>query len=239
MNMILFALPGSHIRFVAADLRAEFDVDVRVFEFDLTNTIELTQYADYVAENYSINFLINNAGVGGTSAITHTSVEVIDQIILVNVRSTVLLTRLLIPHLLQHEKSYILNVSSMAAFTPIAYKTVYPASKAFISSFSHGLREELYGSGLHVSVLYPGPIMTNSNTTRRIIAQGPKGKMGLVSTSAIARMAIRKTIGLKTVIIPGAMNRISFLLMSLLPMKVKLKIVSREVKKEMHYSMRA
>lgn len=239
MNMILFALPGSNIRFVAADLEAEYHIDVRVFEFDLTNHMQVIGFAQYVMENYPVNFLINNAGIGGTSPITRTSVEMIDQIVLVNVRSMVLLTRMLIPHLQQHEKSYILNVSSIAAFTPIAYKTVYPASKAFISSFSHGLREELQGTGLHVSVLYPGPIMTNSNTTRRILSQGQKGKMGLLSTAEIARMAIRKTFKRRPVIIPGIMNRISLLLMWLLPLKVKLRIVSREVKKEMQFAMRA
>src|ERR1700754_1441035 len=108
MNLVLFALPGSNIRFVAADLEAKFDIDVRVFEFDLTDNMQLVGFAEYVMEQYSINFLINNAGIGGTASITGATVEMIDQIILVNVRSTVLLTRLLIPHLMQHEKSYIL-----------------------------------------------------------------------------------------------------------------------------------
>jgi hypothetical protein len=235
-NVILIALPGGNCASIARNLVAEFGIRAEVFEFDLTDDRALRSHVEHIIAHFDVDFLINNAGMGGTSAIMDTSVERIDQIIQLNVRSTALLTRLLIPHLLKNTKSYIMNISSMAAFTPIAYKTVYPASKAFISSFSLGLREEFAGTGLSVSVVYPGPIMTNSNTTRRIISQGLKGKMGLLSTPAIAAIALRKTLLHDPVIIPGLMNRINHLLMNLLPLEMKLKIVSRAIKKEMQYA---
>lgn len=237
MNIILVALPGANTRCLADNMIIEFGIDVQVFEFDLTDTMALKNQVNYIVEHFRINFLINNAGIGGTSSIIDTSVERIDQIIQLNVRSTVLITRLLIPHLLKNKSSYIMNISSMAAFTPIAYKTVYPASKAFISSFSLGLTEELAGTGLSVSVVYPGPIMTNCHTARRVISQGRKGKMGLLPTSTIASIALRRTIAHYPTIIPGIMNKINHLLMSVLPVKLKLKIVSGEVKKEIKYSL--
>lgn len=232
-NLVLIALPGSHIRSLARDLADSFGIDVQVFEFDLTESWVLKHKMQYITANYAIDFLINNAGTGGSSSITDTPLERIDQIIQLNVRSTALLTHLLLPHLIKHTNAYILNVSSMAAFTPIAYKTVYPASKAFISSFALGLREELSGTGVSISVLYPGPIMTNSATTQRILLQGKKARLGLLSTAAIARMALRKTMARQPVIIPGIMNRISQWLMHWLPLTVKLKLVSREVKREL------
>lgn len=235
-NIILVALPGSNTTSLAEDLSIEYRVTVKVFEFDLTDLPEMKAMVEQITSGYAIDFLINNAGVGGTSSITDTSLEKIDQIILLNVRGTALLTRMLIPHLLKHPSSYIMNIASMAAFMPIAYKTVYPASKAFISSFSLGLKEELAGTGLSVSVVYPGPIMTNTNTSRRIISQGMKGKMGLVSTPGIAAIALKRTLAREPVIIPGIMNRINHFFMRLLPMEWKLRIVSREVKKEMQFS---
>ncbi|WP_262709987.1 SDR family NAD(P)-dependent oxidoreductase [Pedobacter frigoris] len=126
-----------------------------------------------------------------------------------------------------------MNIASMAAFTPIAYKTVYPASKAFISSFSLGLREELNDTSISISVVYPGPIMTNSGVSARIIKQGIKGKMGLLSTPEIARVALRQTLVGKAIIIPGFWNRLNQRLMAMLPMEIKLKIVSQAVKKEL------
>jgi short-subunit dehydrogenase len=232
-NMILVDLPGSHIRSLARDLINSFGIDAQVFEFDLTESWVLRHKMQYIMATYTINFLINNAGTGGSSSITSTPLERIDQIIQLNVRSTALLTHLLLPHLIKNRNAYILNVSSMAAFTPIAYKTVYPASKAFISSFALGLREELSGTGVSISVLYPGPIMTNSGTTQCILLQGRKARLGLLSTAAIASMALRKTLARQPVIIPGAINRISHWLMQWLPLNIKLRLVSREVKREL------
>ena len=234
-NLLLLALPGSNLQALADNLVSQYRVNVHVFEFDLTDNASLNEHAGYIADNFRVDFLINNAGTGGTAAITETSPEHIDRIIQLNVKSTVLITRLLLPNLLK-QRSFILNVSSMAAFTPIAYKTVYPASKAFISSFSLGLREEFAGTGLSVSVLYPGPIMTNSNTSLRIIHQGLKGRMGLLSATAIVKIALRRTLKGKPVIIPGIMNRINHLLMNMLPLEFKLRIVSREIRKELQYS---
>lgn len=235
-NLILFSLPGSGLQSLASDLRTENRINVQCFEFDLRQAESLKEHLLFVMEHFSINFLINNAGIGGTSSLTETPVERIDDIIQLNVRSTSLITRMMIPHLLREPMSHILNVSSMAAFTPIAYKTVYPASKAFISSFSLGLREEFAGTGLSISVLYPGPIMTNSNTSRRIIHQGMKGKMGLLATTDIARIAIRKTLKGSPVIIPGLTNKLNHFIMNLLPLGFKLRVVSKEVKKEMQWS---
>lgn len=235
-HIILIALPGGNTASLARGIALQYGVDVQVFEFDLTDSQALHHHLQHISERYEVDFLINNAGIGGTSPLMETAVESIDRIIQVNVRSTALITRLMLPLLLRNEKSYIMNISSMAAFTPIAYKTVYPASKAFISSFSLGLKEEFAGTGLSVSVVYPGPMMTNSQTSRRIIGQGFKGKMGLLTATAIARLAVRKTLAGSPIIIPGFMNRVNHLLMSLLPAEWKLRIVSREVKKEIRYA---
>lgn len=239
MNVLLIALPGGNTRMLASDLALEYGVDAHAFEFDMTDSHELISTVNAIADQYTINFLINNAGMGGTSSILETSLERIDSIIQLNVRSTSLITRLLIPHLMKNESSYIMNISSMAAFSPIAYKTVYPASKAFISSFSLSLREELAGTGVSVSVVYPGPIMTNSLTARRIIAQGFKGKMGLLPTSELAALALAKTLNKQSTIVPGIMNKINHLLMGLIPETLRLKIISKAVKKEIQYSLPA
>lgn len=233
MNLIMIALPGSNTVSLADSLVLEFGVKISVFEFDMTDSILLVEKLNFIKEHFEVDFLINNAGIGGTVAITESPLTAIDRILQVNVRSMVLITQILLPGLLKQEKGHILNISSMAAFTPIAYKTVYPASKAFISSFSLGLREELNETNLSVSVVYPGPIMTNSGVSKRIVGQGMKGRIGLLATSEIARIALRKCLAGKAVIIPGFWNRINHRIMGILPVETKLKIVSKAVRKEM------
>lgn len=220
-NLILLDIPGSPTSSIASHIMFKYKVEAHVFEFDLTDTCEAKRQLNAIAEKFPISFLINNAGIGGTSSITETSVERIEQIISLNIRSTALLTRIFVPHLLRQKDSYLLNVSSMAAFTPIAYKNVYPASKAFISSFSLGLRQELSGTNVSVSVLYPGAIMTNFSVAKRIISLGSLGRIGLLSTDEIAAIAVKKTLAKRGIIIPGMMNRINYLLMSILPIEFK------------------
>lgn len=236
-DLLLIEQPGTGLQSVADYLQYKFDIVVHVHECDLTNTADLQMQVNRISAQYRIFFLINNAGIGGTAHILETPLERIDQIIALNVRGMALLTRMLIPSLTAHPRSYILNVASMAAFTPIAYKTVYPASKAFVSSFSLGLKEELASAGVGVSVLYPGPIMTNSSVSRRIIGLGMKGRVGLMTTDEIARVALRNTLRGKSVIIPGWMNRINQYLLGWIPTEWKLRIVSREVRKEIEFSV--
>lgn len=231
-HLILMALPGSSMHALGYSLEQQFGIAVKLVELDLTDIPTLRANIAALTEKYTIQFLINNAGIGGSAAITETPAEKLDNIIQLNVRTTSLLTHWLVPHLLKLDQAYILNVSSMAAFTPIAYKTVYPASKAFISSFSLGLREELTGTGVSVSVLYPGPLMTNYSTSRRILLQGRKAQWGLLSTSEVARLAIQKTLQKKPVIIPGFLNRLSRSVLQWLPLDLKLRLVSREIKRE-------
>lgn len=232
MNLILIALPGSAVRKMATELERLFHITAYCLEFDLTHTAAVEEYLEKI-KLLEIDFLINNAGMGGTASFLDCSLSYIDKIIQLNIRCTALLTRRLLPQLLNHKKSYLLNIASMAAFAPIAYKTVYPASKAFVSSFSLGLREELQERGLSVSVAYPGPIMTNSDTSRRILLHGFKGRLGLFSTEALAEKIIGQTLNGKAVIIPGLWNRMNQRLMGFMPSTVKARLISGAVKQEL------
>jgi hypothetical protein len=64
------------------------------------------------------------------------------------------------------------------------------------------------------------------------MGQGSKGRIGLLTTAEIVRIALKQTILKKAVIIPGLWNKINHRLMGILPMEMKLRIVSRAVKKE-------
>ena len=232
-NLILLALPGENTEALARHIMYEHKVTVHTYELDMTDEVLLEQTMEDINSRYRVFFLVNNAGIGGTASITRAAFRDLDRIINLNVRATVKVTTMLLPNLLQAEQSYILNIASMAALSPIAYKTVYPASKAFIASFSLGLREELKGQGVSVSIVYPGPIMTNCNVSGRILAQGYIARMGLINTDAIARTAIEKTLAGKARIVPGIWNRISSKLLQWLPAETALRLISTSVKKEL------
>ena len=155
-----------------------------------------------------------------------------DSMIKLNVRVTGMLTFHLLNELKTHEKAYILNVSSIISLMPSAYKTVYSASKAFIYSFSRGLRQELRGTNVHVSVLMPGPLRTNSSVTERIKKQGFFGRMIVLEPETAAKIALAQTLDRKPVIIPGVVNKISGILMKAIPKSIGVPIISSIYSKE-------
>lgn len=233
MNLILVSLPGENLPELCINLAEKYQVDAFPYETDLTNKEEVEKLADWVTANFSVNVLINNAGAGGTRLLETTPTEYIDRLIQLNIRATSLLVRLLIPELKMHRKAYILNVSSMAAFSPLPFKTVYPASKAFVYHFTRGLKAELKNTNIKVSVVNPGPIMTNPDVVARIQKQGALARLALISAPAIAQISISELIRGKAVIIPGFLNRINVLLMSLIPSAIKLSLSTRIIQREL------
>jgi short-subunit dehydrogenase len=229
-NLLLVSLPNQNISDLAKKLEKE-NIIVDYFETDLTKKENIFSLADW-ANKHPISVLINNAGCGGSVNIIDASIDYIDTIIQLNITATTLVTKLLIPNLIQQNKSYILNISSMAAFSPIGYKTVYPASKKFIEYFSQGLNEELKGKNINVSVVYPGPMKTNKNVTSRIEKQSKFVNAGVVELDDVARICLNGLFKGKTKIIPGKLNKFSRYILAILPLKTKISMLSKAVKKE-------
>ena len=229
-NILLVALPNENLAALASKIET-LNVKVDYLEIDLTQKENIHKLSNW-ANNFSIEVLINNAGAGGSKPFSEASFDYINTIIQLNITATSLITKLLIPNLTSQPKSYILNVSSMAAFSPIGFKTVYPASKKFIEHFSQGLQEELKSQNTSVAVVYPGPMKTNDNVTSRIEKQSKFVKAGVVTLENVAEISLNGLFKGKTRIIPGKLNKLSRLLLALLPLKIKISMLSKAVKKE-------
>ncbi len=231
-NLLLVALPGRNLPLFCERLEKEFGIKAHAFETDLSKRESIENFIASMDGKYPVNFLINNAGIGGTVAFETSSPDYLESIMLLNMRATVLLTRLLLPELKRHPGAHILNVSSMAAFSPLPFKTVYPATKAFISSFSRSLNQELKGTNVCVSIVHPGPMTTNADVTRRILLQGSSGKAGLLMASEVARISLKAIRKGREMIIPGFMNRFSLLLMRVVPYVIRMRILLPVFRKE-------
>ncbi len=230
-NLLLLALSGERLPDFCQSIREQYNVDVQCFEIDFLLPGALLKIENWVRK-FEINILVNNAGIGGSNYFEDSELTYIDAIIQINVRVLTLMTRILVPKLKKHKAAYILNVASMASYSPIAYKTVYPASKAFVYSFSRSLSEELKGSGVDVCVLLPGPIKTNSEVIRRIDQQGWWVQVGLQSPSELASIAVQKMFDHQKVVIPGWVNKINWILLKIIPASIRIPLISNAVKSE-------
>lgn len=214
---------------VCADINDKFNTHCVFFIADLCKKEEVLALAEKINSQYSVFMLVNNAGMGGSRAFLEADTDYLDHIIQLNIRATALLTHELLPNLLQQEKAYILNIGSMAAFTATGYKTVYPASKAFLKHFSFGMREEFKGTPVSISYASPGAMATNPEVTARIEKQGFLGRFTLKTTESIARKCIRQTLrGKKHIII----NPLSYFFSAIIPDCIKNPIMTQIVKRE-------
>lgn len=230
INLILTSLPGQELSELSSEISKQYGVKVLCYETDLSVNENVLDFGAWINKNFSVFILINNAGTGGSRKFEEATSDYINKIIQVNVMATSLLTHQLLANLKKQEKAYILNVSSMAAFCPIGYKTVYPASKAFVHSFSRGLYEELKHTNVFVSVVNPGAMKTSPEITSRIEKQGFLGKLTLLDPNAVAKYCIKQLLKRDTVII---VNKMSWLLLSILPIWIKLPLLTRTMKREL------
>lgn len=141
--------PGRKVETLAADLSLEADV-LRVANW---------------AEGHGVDLLVNSAGVGHLGKIVDHSVADERDIVAVNVTALLLLTRLLIPGMMERARdrggrAAVIIVSSTVAFSAVPYFATYAATKSFGLSFAEALGEEMRGEPLDVLALCPGATRT-------------------------------------------------------------------------------
>lgn len=232
INLILVALPNGDLESLCKRLIQEYRIKAYCYEIDLTDKDAILKLYYWLINNYNVNGIVNNAGLGGSLPFEKSSIEYLNEIILLNIRALSLLTRLLVPVLIKQKRSHILNVASLAAYSPIPYKTIYPASKAFVYSFSRSLREELRGTSINVCVVTPGPISTNQEVRSSIKKIGLLSRIGVVSAQRIAQLSVKAMLNGTGVVVPGFWNKLNLLLIRIVPSFIRLPILKRIYKKE-------
>ncbi len=234
--LLLVALPGEQLQEKAAALKQTFGVEVIALEIDLTHENGLQALFQQCTDaGWPIDMLLNNAGVGGSQPFETASSVWLEKIISLNVLATTLLTQHFLPVLKAQPRALILNVSSMAAFTPMPYKMVYPASKAFVTSFSMGLDAELRAStNVRVFCLHPGGMKTNEDVSARLSRQSWLGKQTVLPVDRIVDISLNAIWSDKTVIVPGWANRMNYWLFKFLPWSVRSRALVKFMKRELN-----
>jgi len=230
MNLVLIALPDSGLHEVRDYLSRNFPIHVMAIEQDLTEPDSAECIAQIVQQcGIKINMLINNAGLGNTQLFETADRRFFEKQIRVNVLATTSMTHAFLPMLRQHEKSYILNVSSLACFFAIPRKQVYGGTKSFIYFFSRSLAAELAEYGVAVSVLCPGGI--NSNPAQTMLNKSGSWitLLSLMNPEDVAPIAIDGLLRGKAVIIPGRLNRLFKTLEPVTPSFMKKRIIRKQI----------
>ncbi|WP_067967782.1 SDR family NAD(P)-dependent oxidoreductase [Mycolicibacter icosiumassiliensis] len=134
--------------------------------------------AEAVSHIGGLDILVNNAGVLYSAPLVETTLEQIDHLIAVNIRSVVLASQAALAYLPDGGRIVSLG-SCLAERVAIDYATVYSMSKSALLSFTRGLARELGPRGITVNLVHPGPTDTDMNPADSAGADGLTGLMAL------------------------------------------------------------
>ncbi|WP_162339662.1 SDR family NAD(P)-dependent oxidoreductase [Cyclobacterium salsum] len=228
MNLLLVALPDAQLEEVKRELESSFSVTVLIFPLDLTQNGGVESlYQFCLDKKLSIQMLINNAGMGAGGRFENIALEKYLQIMDLNNKAMVLMCHYFLPLLQKESHSYILNMSSMEATLPLPYKAVYTGTKNFVYAFSLALREELKKGPVSVTVVCPGPVLTNPDALRRADAHGNRAKWIMASSEQVAKSGLEGLLQGKAVIVPGRVNQVLVRMMKLMPTSLKMNLLER------------
>jgi len=226
-DLVLTARSEDKLNELAKELLQSHKVTVTVITCDLSKVDEVDRLYDRIRDSgIEIDTVVNNAGFGALGKFSELSVDRQTDMLMVNVVALTRLTRKLLPAMLQRRTGGVLNVGSIAAYQAGPNMAVYYASKAYVLSFTEGLREELAGTGLHVTCLEPGATETGFGQDSGM------GKLGMFSSHAMSAAAVAEA-GYQgyrrnaDVIIPGWRNRLMVTGVGFLPRFATRKIVGK------------
>ena len=165
-DLVLVARSEDKLNALKAELEAAHGIAAHVIAKDLTDENAAGEVHDEVhARGLSVDYLVNNAGFGGVGRFHEREWATDRAMIQLNVVALAALCRLFLPEMVARGRGRILNVSSTAALLPGPMQAVYYATKAFVTSFSNAIHEELRGTGVTVTALMPGATETDFGKT--------------------------------------------------------------------------
>lgn len=230
-NLFLVSLPDTGLESFSDELRNSYPIHVHHLSIDLTERKSPQKVFDYAQKNkLRINILVNNAGLGFNGKLENSKADLIDTMILLNVRASTLLTFLFIPEMKKEKKAYILNISSFAALSPLPYKCVYAATKTYLLFFSQALNAELKGTGISVTSVHPNGI-SSERAMENIKKSSFIARSAALTPAQVAKISLDNMFSGNVFVIPGVINKFYYYIGSSLPHGVILKLIGNIFKK--------
>ncbi len=165
-DLIVVARSESKLNALKTELETKHNVNVTVIVKDLAKQGAASEVYDEVnLAGVTVDYLINNAGFGGQGKFHEREWQQDLSMINLNVIALTELTRRFLPDFVARKEGKVLNVSSTAALMPGPLQAVYYATKAYVTSFSNAVAEELRDTGVSVTALMPGATDTEFAST--------------------------------------------------------------------------
>ncbi|HVP92079.1 MAG TPA: SDR family oxidoreductase [Terriglobales bacterium] len=205
-GLILVARRKERLEALAAELSGRHGVPVEVLAADLLTPAGVAQAEARAASCARLDLLVNNAGAGTPAAFVKTDPDYLRGMVQVHAAVSVSLARAALPGMIARGRGYVINVASMAAFSPLS-GPVYSANKAFLVAFSVNLQGELAGTGVRVQALCPGMTHTEFHDVIKMDTSGIPRFMWMDAPDVVRASLTALGRG-RLICIPGWQNRL-------------------------------
>jgi short-subunit dehydrogenase len=202
-NLVLVARNKSQLETIAADIKAEHNVNIDVVALDLSKVSSGQELLDKLTKmKVTPDVLINNAGFGTNNRVAKEDRSKIQQEIVLNV----------------------VTIGSTASFQPVPGMAVYAATKAFVRSFTSALWGEVKGTNVRVLTVNPG---ATSTEFFKIAEAKPAGKLAPVSDVVDATFKALDSKNSSPSIVVGGQNALMANFTRIVPVKAVINIAGK------------
>ncbi|MGE5124192.1 MAG: SDR family NAD(P)-dependent oxidoreductase, partial [Acidobacteriaceae bacterium] len=163
-DLILVARRQDRLEQLKDELASRYEVGIIVCSADLSSMDGIGGVVKLIDRTPDLDMLVNNAGFGLRGRFHRVEAEKELAMLMVHMVAPVMLTRAALPAMVERNRGFIINVSSMAGLIPIR-TVLYGTSKSYLIRFSEALQAELQGTQVHVQALCPGFTYTEMHDT--------------------------------------------------------------------------
>lgn len=208
-DLVVVARDTARLDALAKELDATRGASVEVLTADLSAGQGIAAAeARVIDDERPIDLLVNNAGFATVGRFHDLPISREISEIGLNVVAVARLTHAALPGMVARGRGGVINVASIAAYQPTPLNATYGATKAFVSSLSQAVHEELKGTGVNCMVLCPGFTRTEFQARAGIDSSEVPNFLWQDATTVVGHALGAFDKG-KAVCVPGGLNRVT------------------------------
>lgn len=230
-NIVLLARNADLLRDVSKEVKESYRVQTEIISVDLGDECASSAImAELEKKKIALSVLVNNAGFGDLQPFSQADWLLNKRQVNVMLGAVTELSYYVAQKMKENREGWIINVSSLAAFTPNMPGSMYNAIKSFVVNFSEALNLELKPYNVHCTALCPGMTKTNfpkAMGAEEFFSRIPEWRW--MNSEQVAKEGLAAVLKGKSIHIPGKVNRLLAKMFQVVPNSLKYEMGKRGI----------